>query len=122
MNDQLKFSEQEASVKDYLIDNYVKSRDTIFWEELAQFAKDPQNVKIKTIKKVVSEIKRKYKTAGLEAPFQINFKTMSENKLEKKNVEASTDINAMEMFSSKLPVEIQSQQVLVKMKRSPTIV
>lgn len=122
MSDQLKFSEQETIVKNYLIDNYIKSRSIIFWEELAQFAKDPQNVKIKTMKKVVSEIKRKYKSAGLEPPFEINFRTMTDSVLEKKESKLSTDINAMEMFSSKSVVGIQSEQVLVKMKRTPTLV
>lgn len=53
------------------IHNYIVNRPSriIYLEELAQFAKDPQNVKCKTIQKTVSEIKRKFKVAGWPDPF-----------------------------------------------------
>jgi hypothetical protein len=48
-------TEQEIKITDFLI---LKGEAIVYWEELAQFAKDPQNVKLKTIKRAVSEIKR----------------------------------------------------------------
>lgn len=73
MNTQLKLSLQEMKVIDYL---QSKNNSPVLWEELAQFAKDPQNVKQKTVQKTVSEIKRKYASAGLPAPFNVKFSSI----------------------------------------------
>lgn len=74
MNDQLKVTDQEFRVIDYLVS---KNHKTVYWEELAQFSKDPQSVKLKTIKKTVSEIRRKYANANALVPFHVNFTTMN---------------------------------------------
>lgn len=66
----LRLTEQEVKIIEYL---YPREGKEIFWEELAQFAKDPQTVKLKTMQKVVSEIKRKYASAGLPPPFDVSF-------------------------------------------------
>jgi DNA-binding response OmpR family regulator len=74
MNDQLKVTDQEFRVIDYLVS---KNNKTVYWEELAQFAKDPQSVKLKTIKKTVSEIRRKYANANALVPFNVTFSTIT---------------------------------------------
>lgn len=65
----LKLTAQEQNVV-----NFLTGKDTVYWEELAQFAKDPQNVKFKTLQKVVSDIRRKYANANLPVPFSCTFK------------------------------------------------
>lgn len=57
--------------------NYLINKDAVYWEELSQFAKNPQSVKLKTIKKVVSEIKRKYISANLTIPFNVKLTDLS---------------------------------------------
>jgi hypothetical protein len=69
MND-VKLTKQEQQVVNYLCS---KNNSKIFLEELAQFAKDPQNVKRKTILRTVSEIKKKYQMAGGLIPFNVTF-------------------------------------------------
>jgi DNA-binding response OmpR family regulator len=74
MNDQLKVTDQEFRVIDYLVS---KNNKTVCWEELAQFAKDPQTVKLKTIQKTVSEIRRKYASANALVPFNVTFSNIA---------------------------------------------
>jgi hypothetical protein len=85
-----KFTEQEKNIIQYL---QQKPNVDVKWEELAQFAKDPQNVKLKTIQRAVSEIKRKFKESNLNVPFNTKFSLLTE-------------------VSNK-------EQVLVQVKRSP---
>jgi hypothetical protein len=65
-----KLTTQETKIINYL---QSKNNTEVAWEELAQFAKDPQNVKRKTVQKSVSEIKRKYTSDGLAIPFNVKF-------------------------------------------------
>ncbi len=64
----LKITTQEQNIL-----NFCTNKQVVYWEDLAQFAKDPQNVKLKTIRKVVSEVKRKYAQANLPNPFTCEF-------------------------------------------------
>jgi len=73
MSEDIKLTEQETRVVDFL---RSKTNGSAHWEELAQFAKSPQTVKLKTIRKTVSEIKRKYLAAGQSVPFNVNLSTM----------------------------------------------
>lgn len=57
----VRLTAQEKAIHSYIVN---KASRIIYLEELAQFAKDPQNVKCKTIQKTISEIKRKFKVAG----------------------------------------------------------
>lgn len=66
----IKLSDQEIKITEYLS---LRNGKNVSWEELVQFAKDPSNVKLKTIKKVVSEVKRKYRDAGFPTPFKVEF-------------------------------------------------
>jgi hypothetical protein len=114
MDAQVKLSEQETKVVDYLV---PRSNDTVNWEELAQFAKDPQNVKIKTVKKTVSEIKRKYVAAGVPVPFDVKFKSIppvEEVKTEEKPVQTIGDL-----IKEKLGPSFNFSQNLVQIKRIP---
>ena len=102
MSTLVKLTDQEAKVT-----NYLNSRNgqKVAWEELAQFAKDPTTVKIKTTKKVVSEVKRKFSQANLPAPFEVSFYSLAPEPAPVKTVTA-TDI-------------AQAEQVLVQVKRTP---
>lgn len=66
----LKITEQDSRIINYLSS---KNGQEVSWEELAQFSKDPQNVKLNTIKKTISEIKRKYKESMFPLPFNVSF-------------------------------------------------
>ncbi len=74
----MKLTQQESKICDYL---KAKNGSEVAWEELAQFAKDPTQVKLKSIKKVVSEIKRKYLSEGKAIPFAVNFKLLGKDDL-----------------------------------------
>lgn len=91
MDSQVKLTKQEIKVVDYLV---PRSGKKVYWEELAQFAKDPQTVKIKTVKKTVSEIKRKYATIGVAEPFKVSFAslTQADDKVEEKPVQTIGDL------------------------------
>lgn len=71
MNGDLRLTGQEIKVVNYLS---PLSEKEIPWDLLAQFSKDPESVKYKSIQKVISEIKRKYKEAGLPVPFKVNIR------------------------------------------------
>lgn len=119
MSRNLKLSDQETKVI-----NYLNGKSTAHWEELAQFAKDPHTVKLKTIKKTVSEIKRKYAEYGVPTPFNTVFSTLvSENK-EVENDD--TLINAMNMLvntdGTVNASALADAQVLVPIKRTITTV
>ena len=60
----------ENNVFHYLLKN---KEEVVYWEQLVQFAKDPQNVKPKTIKNVVAEIRRKHRLAGEPDPIKVKF-------------------------------------------------
>jgi hypothetical protein len=71
---EVKLTEQECKIISYLEERIGQQ---VAWEELAQFAKDPSTVKLKTIQKSVSEIKRKYMVGGIPLPFNVNFKFLA---------------------------------------------
>src|ERR1700748_3777879 len=68
----LKLTSQEQKII-----NYLSSKNEVSWEELSSFAKDPKNVKLQTLQKVVSDVKRKFKNVGLPIPFSCNFTRIS---------------------------------------------
>ena len=58
------FTQQEEKIIAFL-----KERNEAFYEELAQFCKKPTEVKLNTIKKIISDIKKKCKDYNIECPF-----------------------------------------------------
>lgn len=52
---------------------YCAGKTKIHWEELAQFAKDPTSVKLKTLRKAVTDLKKKYRDANLPSPLTCEF-------------------------------------------------
>lgn len=74
MDNLLYLTNQETNIIKFLTQ---LNRD-VAWEELAQFAKDPQTVKLKTIKKAVSDLKRKYILADTLFPYSYKFYNMSD--------------------------------------------
>jgi hypothetical protein len=114
MDTQVKLSEQETKVVDYLV---IRNNGGVYWEELAQFAKDPKTVKMKTVQKTVSEIKRKYVTAGVPVPFDVKFKSIppvEEVKVEEKPVQTIGDLN-----QGKIGPSLNLSQNLVQIKKTP---
>jgi hypothetical protein len=67
----MKLSQQEQSFLTYLI-----PRAEVYWEELVQFCKNPATVKLKTVQKVISDLKKKYKDNNQALPFHCTFKSM----------------------------------------------
>lgn len=113
MNEDIKLTEQEARVVNFLLS---KNNSTVKWEELAQFAKSPQTVKLKTIKKTISEIRRKYTETGISVPFNVSFAMMptAEDKPELPTIDAT----AIDDFLSQ-PLQPSPVQNLVQIKRTP---
>ena len=70
----IRLSEQEIGIVAYL---KSKSTGKVYWEELAQFTKNPQTVKLKSVKKIISELKRKYALEGQPLPFNVQFETLA---------------------------------------------
>jgi len=64
----MKITAQEQNVIQFLSD-----RDEVFWEELAQFCKDPANVKLRTVQKIVSDIRKKFRDMNRACPFDCRF-------------------------------------------------
>jgi hypothetical protein len=104
---ELKLTDQDRRVVNFLT---AHNNSEVYWEELAQFSKDPRNVKLKTIQKTVSELRRKYTQAGITVPFNVTFKTLVAPKTEALIVPEPTAVVAM----ATPPV-----QNLVKIKRTP---
>jgi hypothetical protein len=82
--DALKLTDQERKIISYL---QPKHGEEVPWEELAQFSKDPQTVKKKTMQKTVSEIKRKYTAANLPMPFSVTFKVIEPEKTKQETIQ-----------------------------------
>jgi len=101
----LKLTNQEVNII-----NYLKANANVSWEELVQFAKDPQTVKLKTIKKAVSEIKRKYTAAGLPVPFDTKFSSL---------VQISKVLHLDKEDLLGLPPISNTKQTLVKVVKVP---
>lgn len=114
MDTQVKLTEQETKVVDYLVPRTGKR---VYWEELAQFAKDPQTVKIKTVRKTISEIRRKYAAVGVAEPFNVSFASLTqaeEPKVEEKPVQTIGDL-----IKEKLGHKFDLSQNLVQIKKTP---
>ncbi len=67
----MKLSPQETKIIEFL-----SNKNEEFYEHLAQFTKDPQKTKLKTIKKIISDIKKKHKDAEQELPFTCTLTSM----------------------------------------------
>jgi hypothetical protein len=106
----LKLTDQETKVIAFLT---TRGDGPIHWEELAQFAKDPQTVKLKTIQKVISDLKRKYLQANV--PFPYNGKFISLTAPPKEEPKAPQTIG--ELIKEKLADK--PEQALVQIKRTP---
>lgn len=71
----MKLTPQEKNIVDFL----VPKREA-FWEELAKFCKEPSKVKLRTVQKIVSDIKKKHKDEDLQCPFDCKFSYLSDPK------------------------------------------
>lgn len=68
----MRFTTQETKVITYLT-----GKKSAYWEELAQFCKDPGAVKLKTVKKIVSDIRKKFKDDNQACPFDCAFQELA---------------------------------------------
>ena len=98
MSKEVRLTLNEMRIIDYL--KSFNGKD-VMWESLAKFSKDPTNVKLSTIQKSISEIKRKFVKANIPITFNVNFKRMTiiDNKVINNN--------------------LQKPQVLVQFKKTP---
>lgn len=102
----VKLTGQETKVVAFLT---TKGDGPIHWEELAQFAKDPQTVKLKTIQKVISDLRKKYLVADVPFPYNGKFISL--------NLPPKTPQTIGELIKEKL--EEKREQTLVQIKRTP---
>lgn len=80
---QIKITKQEQDII-----NHCSGKTFVPWEELAQYAKEPQTVKLKTLQKAVSDLKKKYRDANLPVPFDCSFKSLVDVEQKKKQTPA----------------------------------
>jgi hypothetical protein len=100
----------EKKVLSFLVS---RNEGTVYWEEMVQFAKDPQKTSRKTALKWVSEIRRKYCIVNAPLPFNVTFSSLADKKSE--YVEPVT-----EQIVTQILIDGQ-QQNLVKLKRNPNM-
>lgn len=94
----MKLTQQEKLVIDFL-----SNKEVVFWEELAQFCKNPLTVKLRTVQKIVSDIKKKHKENNIDIPFNCSFKVILDQKEEKFIV----NNNSMSEFNGQKLVQIK---------------
>jgi hypothetical protein len=82
--------------------NFLKDKPEAYWEELAQFSKDPTRVKLKSIKRAVSEIKKKYKDNNMECPIKTKLIRLSDQKIQ--DPETSIMINNQKLVKVSRPI------------------
>jgi hypothetical protein len=102
----MKLTTQEQNIT-----NFLSSKKEAYWEELAQFAKEPSKVKLKTIQKAVSDIRKKFKDAHLKCPFECKLASFETSK-------TVTQTNAL--FQAAEEAISFNGQKLVKVVRPPT--
>lgn len=112
----INLSEQEEKVNAFLM---TRDNGFVAWQELAQFAKSPQNVKLRSCQKMVSEVRRKLKAAGMEVPWNVRFYSLTDanQPLNGDDIEIAPTIEAVVI---KKMEEAPKQQVLVQVKRTPS--
>jgi hypothetical protein len=113
MMSDIKLTAQETKVIAFLT---TKGDNPIHWEELAQFAKDPQTVKLKTIQKVISDLKKKYLVAGVPFPYNGKFSAMNSLPKEEPKVPPTIGEPVNEATNNDGTIR---PQVLVQVKRTP---
>jgi hypothetical protein len=59
---------------------FCAGKEKVNFEELVQFSKDPSNVKLKTMQRAVSDIKKMFKDHALPDPFTCKFGVLVETK------------------------------------------
>lgn len=105
----LKLTGQETKVIAFL---NTKGDGPVHWEELAQFAKDPITVKLKTIQKVISDLKKKYLMGGVPFPYNGKFDSITAPPKE----ESKAPQTIGDLIKEKLA---EKEQTLVQVKRTP---
>jgi len=125
----MKLSPQEQNIIQFLI-----PKKEVYWEELAQFCKNPQTVKLKTIKKIISDLRKKFNEQNISIPFSCSFKLML-NKEEQKITKTKETVNfngqtlvrvtfnknnkTTKIESVETPLEIPKPSVLPKLDIKP---
>src|SRR5277367_1876899 len=100
----MKITAQEQNVIQFLSD-----RDEVFWEELVQFCKDPANVKLRTVQKIVSDIRKKFRDTNRACPFDCKFGHLND----------ATFIKQVDVAPKETVVH--NGQTLTKLVRAPSV-
>lgn len=90
----IKLTAQELNIV-----NYCSGKPQVPYEELAQFSKEPATVKLKTIQKTISDLKKKYRDANLILPFNCVFIQLA------KTQDKPLAVSADKLIPSSAPVE-----------------
>jgi DNA-binding winged helix-turn-helix (wHTH) protein len=110
----MKLTQQEAEVLSFLCSKQEKE---VYWEELVQFCKNPTSVKLKTIQKIVSDLKKKYKDSNQAIPFNCTFKVMQPQIQSPKMIST----NETTQYLGQTLVQIKRPGAMVAPKISPIV-
>lgn len=113
----MKLSQQENQVLGFL-----SSRQEVYWEELVQFCKNPALVKLKTIKKIVSDLKKKYRENNVPAPFNCSFKLLGVPSEQPKMIQTDTsvDFNGQKLVQVKRTIVAHSKPNTTPIQHEPS--
>jgi hypothetical protein len=87
---------------------FLSNKEIAYWEELAQFSKSPTTVKLKTIRKSVSELRRKFTSAHLPVPFSCQFQSMATTANGNKRTPSASPNKETMIFNGQTLVKIKS--------------
>src|ERR1019366_7639570 len=102
----------KLTIQELSIVNYCSGKSQVPYEELAQFSKDPITVKLRTIQKSVSDLKKKYRDANLSLPFNCSF-----TQLVKKTQRTATIGDLIKQKLSVPPAPVEQKLVQLRVTR-----
>lgn len=105
----MKLTQQESQVL-----NFLSQRKEVYWEELAQFCKNPSTVKLKTVQKVISDLRKKFRDSKKDIPFNCTFSSLVPVKEPAKMVATSEKID----FNGQTLVQVKRHSTL-KVQKEP---
>ena len=106
----IRITNQEAQII-----SHCTGKKIVPWEELAQYAKEPTTVKLKTLQKAVSDLKKKYRDANLSLPFDCSFVSLLNQATE--DTKGIAKIPAPPV-AVKLEIKSEPEQKLVPVRRT----
>lgn len=115
----MKLTQQESQVLSFL-----SQRKEVYWEELAQFCKDPSSVKLKSVQKVVSDLRKKFRDNNQPVPFNCTFRSLVSKQEPPKMVATSQTVqfNGQQLVQVKRQAHIKPVVDIIKaLTDQPTV-